>query len=188
MLTSLYTLYIPKLDFHWFPLNSFPVLNLALLSSAWQNVKACLLFHKCPARSHTGWLNVLSRLVQFPLTHCSWLPLPEKAIGSSTQLFGIVSACRERKGNKCCFMHIWPERGSTYCQENFLTARDEFKKDQSFHCLDVRGRLTAATKTVFLTQRRERSKTWGERTSRLPCRELYLSERMIRLCRTSSSE
>lgn len=73
------------------------MLNLALLSSAWQNVKACLLFHKCPARSHTGWLNVLSRLVQFPLTHCSWLPVPEKAIGSSTQLFGIVSACRKKK-------------------------------------------------------------------------------------------
>lgn len=59
---------------------------------------------------------------------------------------------------------------------------------------DGGGSLTASTKTVFLTQRREASKTGGERRSRLPsrslskCRELYLSEGMIRLYRTLSSE
>lgn len=52
---------------------------------------------------------------------------------------------------------------------------------------DGGGSLTAATKTVFLTQGRETSKTGGGRRSRLPsrslskCRELYLSEGVIRL-------
>lgn len=89
---SLYTLYILKLDFHWFAPKAFPVLNLALLSSPWQR-EGLFTFHKCPARSHRGWLHILSHLVQFPLTHCTWLPLPQKAIGSSIQFIGIVSVC-----------------------------------------------------------------------------------------------
>lgn len=72
-----------------------------MLSQCWtwlysplrDNVKACLLFHKCPARSHRGWLHILPHLVQFPLTHCTWLPLLEKVIGSSIQFIGIVCVC-----------------------------------------------------------------------------------------------
>lgn len=64
-----------------------------LYSPLRDNVKACLLFHKCPARSHRGWLHILPHLVQFPLTHCTWPPLLEKAIGSSIQFMGIVSVC-----------------------------------------------------------------------------------------------
>lgn len=38
-----------------------------------------------------------------------------------------LSATVKEKAKRC-FMRLWPERGSTYCQENVPTASDEFKE------------------------------------------------------------
>lgn len=67
-------------------------------------------------------------------THCTWLPLTDKATERSTPTNSWdCQRLSEGKETSAVLFVSGPKRGSTYCQENFLSARDEFKEDQSPH-------------------------------------------------------
>lgn len=125
-----------KTSFSLFPQTVFlPVSPNALWtrvsSPLRENVKDCFLFvnvRRGHAEVGSGTLNALSPFGPVS-TRCTWPPLTDNAMERSKLLR--LSAPVEEKGNKRCFIRLRPKRGSTYCQENFLIPRDEFKEDQS---------------------------------------------------------
>lgn len=60
-------------------------------------------------------------------------------------------------------MRVWPKCGSTYCQENFLTACDEFKED---FIGEDRGRRLY--QNSFPHPEKKKIKARGDRRSRFP--------------------
>lgn len=134
------------------------------------------------------------RLVRFPLTALGCPSLTRRRKGPRRQTLEIVSDCqRERK--QALFYSSLAQNVAPLTVRRISSARVmNSRRISRLTREDGGGRPTAATKTLSLTRGRRRSKTGGERRSRLPShllskrRELYHSERVIRLQRTPSSE
>lgn len=175
-----------KLNFHWFLRTLFLCVSSFPLREKVQDT-----FCKCLSMSRNIWRDPrCSFLVQSGF-HSLHLAPPHWQANGSVQTLDTVSICR-RERKRAIFIRLRPKLGSTYCQKNFHTLRDEFKKDPSSHSQEWRRPSDCCYQNSFPHPEKERHQSHEERGGAdFPPHHWvnagsYLSEGMIRLYWTPS--